>query len=199
MPVRPEGNHSLTTETNPEPKVCPSCDKDNPPAAISCSHCLTPFGGAIQTAPTPNLTIHANEPAHHQSTDITKATKSCPSCGHENTPTATCCARCLATFGGAIQTTPKPEPVTKRPVVEKEMSGCAVLGIIFLTFFSFIITFFAACAPFAFTSLSFGLSHNPSKEGMADMLFIMGWVVGLLAATFVAYLVVRAFSHHNRR
>ncbi len=52
----------MSTDITRGPKVCPSCGEESLPLARRCWLCLTPFAGAVQTAPAPGAAAVADRP-----------------------------------------------------------------------------------------------------------------------------------------
>jgi len=186
----------MNTDITRGPKICHSCGQENPPTAARCWLCFTPLGGAFQTAP-------AQRELRLQ-----------PSAGLEKAGVSTgqgvaillaliCCLIGLATQGQGfllfIALAPVfillAAPAHRQPTAEgysRTMTGCAAAGVVLLVVASSIITFVDVCLPLGMVAFDESF-EKPNPPISAAFLMLAAWGGGLLAAGFVAWLLVRRF------
>ena len=158
---------------------------------------LHPLGGAIQTTPPPQRSADADLPP----LPWDKPTLS-------RTPLYTgiilvslCVLLGLVTYGFGLLLLLPLTPALVRLFRASTESGSAVdgcislvaaIGVALLVAVSFTITFVAFCAPIGFIAFVQSF-ENPNPPTSATFIALAAWGLGLLAAGFVAYWLVRRF------
>lgn len=185
----------MSTNISRGPRVCPTCGQENRPTAARCWLCFTPLGGAFQTTPAPaQPELRLQPPASLEKAGVSTGQ------GVAILLAIICGLIGLATQGlgfwlfivlAPVFVLLALPPLQMAPDgYSRTITGCTTGGVVVLVVASSIITFVDVCFPLGVVSFSQSF-ENPNPPISATYFMAAAWGGGLLAAAFVAWLIVR--------